>query len=351
MRRGILILIVVLLSGCLKNEALMLPFKGFAPTPIDDGLNISTPELQQVDDANLESAYKLFYSSEKLPMSKALVVMRNGHLISEAYSKDLDDIERIDNIQSCTKSIVALLVGIAIEEGKIENVYDPIDKYLPEFFNSNNLELRGITIEDCLTMQAGLPYNGNSETERMVNLKGSSLEYILSKSLDAEPGTKFLYSDFPYQLLAGVLQKVTSNKVEQYAFKKIFQPLGIREYQWESTKDGINIGSFSLSLTARSLLKIGQLCIQNGIWNGVRLIPSEWIQDVSRKQALQSNYGYGFYIDSNSGAYQMKGNGGQFVYILPSKQLVIAYTAYPYTSSDLWGSPDELIKSIVTACK
>lgn len=351
MRAGVFLIILTLFCGCLKEDPLMLPFNGFAPVSLNDGVRIATPESQYVDKTKLGKAYDLFYDRRKFPMSKGLAVVRNGYLISEAYSKSLNDVVEIDNIQSCTKSIVALLMGIAIEEGLVKSVDDPVYDYLPEYFVAKDPRSRKITIKNCLTMQAGLPYNGNEDTEKMVNNGGSSLSYILSKPVISEPGTTFLYSDYPYQLLTGILQKVTSGNLKTYAKEKLFHPLEIDDVVWETAKDGVPIGSFSLFLTTRDLAKIGVLCIQNGAWNGAQLVPSSWIQQVSKKQALDADYGYGYYIGNNSDAFQMKGNGGQFVYIHPSKQLVIAYTASPYTDIELWGSPNDLIEAVVSACE
>ena len=341
------LLLFTLLTSCLKEEAIKLNNGGHNPKTLPDGLNTSTPEAQAIDNSALDKAYNLFFSN-KLPLSKGLIVMRNGFLVSEAYAQDLNDLTKIDNIQSCTKSITALLIGIAIKDGLIESVNDPIYKYLPEYFD-NDIRKREISIRNCLSLQAGLASEGNKDSENMVNLDGSSLKFVLSKPMIADTGTIFQYSDLVPQLLAGVLQKVTPNGVEAYADKKLFQPLGIKKYKWEKTKDGINIGAFSMFFTTRDLAKLGQVCLNNGSFNDIQVIDKTWIDISSKKQALNESYGYGFYVQKD--AFTMRGNGGQFVYINPSKHLVISYTASPYTGPELWGSTNELIDLIVSSCK
>jgi CubicO group peptidase (beta-lactamase class C family) len=344
----ILCILTIVLSACLKDEPLKLPNNSFLPQKINDGLTTSNPESESVDNKLITDAFDLFYS-KSLPFSKGLIILRNGVLIAEAYAQDKNDITRINNIQSCTKSVTALLIGKAIEDGLISSVNDPIYKYIPEYFD-NNLAKRKITIRNCLTLQAGLAFEGNSDSEKMVNISGSSLKYVLKKPIIADTGATFLYSDLIPQLLAGVLNKVTPAGLERYAEAEIFSPLGIKTYKWEKTRDGINIGAFSLFLSTRDLAKLGLLCLQNGVYNNTPLINSGWITKLSTKQAINAPYGYGFYIESN-GAYKMKGNGGQFVYINPLKKLVIAYTALPYTGPKLWGDTDHLINLITNACK
>lgn len=350
MRRIItLAALTIFLSGCLKDGTLKLSNSGYQPKVLSDGLEVTTPELQSVDTKILKQAYDDFYSN-KYPLSKGLIVMRNGKLIGEAYAQDLNDIHKIDNIQSCTKSITALLIGAAIDDKLIGSVQDPLYKYIPDAFDSD-VKKRKISLRNCLTLQAGLAFGGNSDSEKMVNYDGSSLKYILEKPMVADTGAVFLYSDFVPQLLSGVLTKATGSGAEVYAKKKIFDPLGINTYKWETTKDGINIGAFSLFLTTRDLAKLGQLCLQKGKWNNVSLISSEWIESVSRKQSVNGSYGYGFYVDQATGAFTMRGNGGQFVYIYPAKNLIIAFTAAPYTDQELWGNSTTLINKIIEACK
>jgi len=350
MRRLILPLLVILFSGCLKDGALKISNQGYEPKLLNDGLQTSSPELQSVDPTLLKKAYDQFYSISKFPLSKGLIVMRNGIMVSEAYAQNLNDITTIDNVQSCTKSVTALLIGTAIKDGLINSVQDPLYKYIPEAFGSD-ANKKKISIRNCLTLQMGLAYSGLSDSEKMSNYDGSSLQFILNKPIVADTGSTFLYTDFAPQLLSGVLHKVTAKTEESYATEKLFQPLGINTHRWETTKDGLNIGAFSLYLTTRDLAKLGQLCIQNGKWKNVSLVDSTWIKSVSVKQARSTGYGYGFYIDAaNKDAYFMRGNGGQFVYIYPAKNLVIAYTASPNTEAELWGNSTALITQIIAAC-
>lgn len=342
-------LLIFLFSGCLSDDPLKLKYQGFEPKDLDDGLLVALPEHEGVDQEILKKAFDLFYSNE-FPFSKGLVVIKNGKLIAEAYAQGDEDIKKIDNIQSCTKSLTSILVGIALEEGLIKSFQDPIYNYLSEYFDEN-LDKRKISIRNCLTLEAGLDYQGGKDSEKMVNFKGSSIQYVLEKQMVADTGSEFSYSDFPHQLLTGVLNKVTPNGVSEFAKSRLFQPLGVKNFKWETTNDGLNIGGFSLFLTTRDLAKIGNLCVQNGFWNNKSLVDSIWIKEMSRKQAKSSDYGYGFFVNQSDSSFLMSGNGGQFVYMLPSKNLVIAYTANPYTSHGLWGDRNELINIISSSCK
>ncbi|WP_256003336.1 serine hydrolase domain-containing protein [Pedobacter deserti] len=321
--------------------------RSLVPMELNDGLAISTLAEQQLDEKKIKQAFDIFYSN-KLPLSRGLTIIRNNFLVAEAYARDRSDIDKIDNIQSCTKSITALLIGMAIQDGLIASVNDPISKYIPEYFNTDASK-RKISIRNCLTMQGGLEFGGNGESEKMVNTSGSSIEFVLKKPMLADTGSTFLYSDLLPQLLTGLLHKVTPDGVEAYAKQKLFDPLGIDQYIWEKTKDGINIGAFSIFITNRDLAKIGMLCVNNGVFDGLQIVGSDWIKVSSQKQAKDAPYGYGFYVNSDQ-SYQMRGNGGQFVYIDPIKKLVITYTALPYSGPSLWGNTTELVNLIRDAC-
>jgi CubicO group peptidase (beta-lactamase class C family) len=128
--------------------------------------------------------------------------------------------------------------------------------------------------------------------------------------------------------------------------------LGINHYHWEKAKDGLNFGAFSLYLTPRDLARIGQLCLQEGQWNGQQVFSSSWIKEATQAHSGTSRpYGYYFWISPSLEGYYMWGHGGQFTYVCPSKNLVVVYTAFPYTSPMLWGDQGKLMELIYRASK
>jgi len=345
----IIILYPLFFISCLKDEPLKLSNNGFTPVEGNDDWSISTLKSENIDSTLVVKAFEHFYSKEELPMSKSLLIIRNGKLVAEAYAKDKNDINEIDNTQSCTKSVVSLLVGIAINKNLIPDVNQSLFSYFPEHFDANQ-EKRNITIRDCLTMEIGLEYKGGDDSEELVHTKMNSLKFVLEKPLVSKPGSSFLYSDFSPQLVNGVIAKATGQSVQRFAEENLFNPLNITNYKWETSKDGLNLGAFSLYLRPRDLAKLGQLCLQNGIWNN-KVIVRNWIEQATIKQSKTSSYGYFFWLNPSLNSYSMEGNGRQLVFVCPAKNLVIVHTAFPYTSIPLWGDLNPVINNIYQACK
>jgi CubicO group peptidase (beta-lactamase class C family) len=340
---------IFLLSSCLQEDPLKLPNTGFTPLSINDGWNTSTPGQEQVDINLLKEAFELFYSADAYPMAKSLLVIRNGKLIAEAYAKDPEDAKRLNNIQSCTKSVTSILAGIAIKEGIVPGVNTPLYKYMPEHFDSN-LAKRKLTLRNCLTMQGGLHFDNSIHTEQLFHTPSNSLNFVLNRPLQADTGSVFLYNDGLPHLAGGLISQASGMPLEAFADKYLFQPLGIKSYHWEKAKDGLNFGAFSLHLQPRDLAKIGQLCLQQGQWNGQTVFESSWIKEATRIHAGTTRpYGYYFWITPSLDGFYMWGHGGQFVYVCPSKSLVVVYTAFPYTSPMLWGDEGRLMELIYRA--
>ncbi len=131
-----IILTIGTFSSCLKDENFKQDYIGFVPQSINDDWQISTPENENIDKTILEKAYQLIYQDNRFLMSRSLLVFRNGKLIAEAYPNDKNDINRIHNIQSCTKSITALMVGVAIQDGKINSLNETLYSIYQEYFDT-----------------------------------------------------------------------------------------------------------------------------------------------------------------------------------------------------------------------
>lgn len=343
------IAITILLYGCLKDEPLKMEYKGFVPKLMNDGWDISTPENENINHDLLEEALQLFYSSERFPMANSLIVIRNGKIVAEAYCKDINDIDKLHNIQSCTKSITSILSGIALTKKMITSFETPLYNYYPELFD-NDINKQKITIKNCLTMQGGLNFDNDIHTEELINTEENSFRYVLSKEMINDTGIVFHYNDGLPHLVGGVISKVSGKSLEEFAKENLFLPLGIKDYFWEKAKDSSNFGAFSLYLKPRDFAKIGQLCLQNGNWNGNQVFDTTWINSVTQIHTGQSSpYGYYFWILPSLNGYAMEGHGGQYLFVCPQKKLVVVYTAFSYTSPLLWDNALELIELIYRA--
>jgi CubicO group peptidase (beta-lactamase class C family) len=351
MKRHLYILIsLFLLSSCLKEEDWKLEYNGYTPVSRADGWEVSTPEAESIDAGLLEKAYRLLYSDEDFLMANSLIVVRNGKIVAEAYCRDLSDIDRLENIQSCTKSFTALLTGCALKQGLIESISDPVYQYIPEYFDDNP-DKRKITIRNCLTMMAGLDFDNSENTEELLMVEGSSLEYILSLDMIEDTGLVFRYNDGLPHLVGGIIAKQSGMILAEFADENLFGPLGISNYKWETTQDGLNIGSAALRLIPRDLAKTGQLCLQEGRWGDRQLFDPSWLQQATAIQAgTEEGYGYYFWIYPALEGYAMLGHGGQYCFVCPSKNLVMTYTAFPYTNEIFFDEATRLFELIIKGC-
>jgi|FLOH01.1.fsa_nt_gi CubicO group peptidase (beta-lactamase class C family) len=350
----LLIVITILLASCLKDEPFKREYSGFEARTIGDNWLTSTPENENIDRSALSQAYELMYKDNRFTMARSLLVFRNGKLVAEAYPNDPSDIDAICNIQSCTKSITSILTGIAIQNNQIESLDEKLYSVYPEYFD-NDINKRSITIEDALTMQAGLEFDNGKHTQELYKIKTNSVQYVLSMNRLYKSGTLMNYNDGAPHLISKVIEKKTGMSLSEYADANLFTPLNISNWKWESAKDGTTFGAFSLFLKPRDFGKIGQLLLQNGKWNNHTLIDSIYLSQASSIHVSANfssePYGYYFWILPAYNGYAAVGHGGQFLLVVPEKQLVVVYTAWPYTSGDFFDQRNDLMNLIVKSCK
>ena len=345
---GFIILTGVLFS-CLTDPNIKLSYEGYQPTRLNDGWELSTPELEGFSTDAINQVYERFYSEDLYPAIHSLLIARNGKLIAEAYCRDKKERDQYHSLQSATKSITSLLVGIAIDQGYIDSVSQTVYHFIPEYFDGD-VRKREITLHHVLTMETGLDFDNDKHTEELFNSKGSSLEYVLHKNLIFLPGTDWYYGDGNPQLLSGIIQRTTSKSEEEFARENLFTPLGISNYLWEKHADGLTFGAFGLWLTPRDMAKIGKLMVQNGMWNGQQLVSAEWVAESTRLQTSHQTYGYYWYPWEELEAFYASGHGGQLIYVVPGEQLVVVITADSYSNSQALSSNfGELFINIVNA--
>jgi CubicO group peptidase (beta-lactamase class C family) len=343
----------ILLSSCLKDEPFKTDYQGFEPKTVNDGWQLSSPESENMDRAKLTEAYKLVYSDDRYLMARSLLVFRNGRLVAEAYPDNPGDIDAIYNIQSATKSFTSIMTGVAIQEEKISSIDEKLYSIYPECFDSD-VNKQSITIKDALTMQAGLEFVNETHTLKLYETESNSTAYVLSQKRLYASGTVMSYNDGAPHLVSKAIEKKTGLTLCEYANQKLFAPLGITDWKWEKAQDGTTFGAFSLFLKPRDFGKIGQLLLQNGKWNNLPIIDSTYLSEATSKK-VNANfnnepYGYYFWIFPEFEGYAARGHGGQFLLVVPGKNLVVVYTAWPYTSGDFFDNDGELMKLIVESC-
>jgi len=187
-----LLLSVFLFSSCLQEDELKKPFISYTPTILNDGWIISNPESEGIDSQKLSEIYADFHAAQDIWQARSLLVFRNGKLVAESYTKDDSDQTTPRAMWSCTKQVVGLLTGIALEKGLIHSVNDSIGKYLPETENYD--DKKKITIEQLLTMKSGIDYSNDGlsgQSEDILRQMPENITYLyLGCPVANKPGKK-----------------------------------------------------------------------------------------------------------------------------------------------------------------
>jgi CubicO group peptidase (beta-lactamase class C family) len=347
------LLILFVLSSCLKDEPFNRTFEGYVPQSVGDDWQVSTPEAENMDRSTLDAVYQLVYQDDRYLMARSLLVFRNGKLVAEAYPNDPNDIHKYANIQSCTKSVTSIITGIAIQDNHLSSLDEKLYDIYPEYFDSD-VNKRTITIEDALTMRTGLKFDNNKHTLELFQTDGNSIEYILSQERLYPSGTIMNYNDGASHLISKVIEKKTGQLMANYGQEKLFAPLNITDWMWEASKDNTTYGGFSLYLKPRDFGKVGQLLLQGGEWNNQQIIDSTYLTEATQtKVSANFNnepYGYYFWALPSVNGYCALGHGGQFLLVVPEKNLVVVYTAWPYTSEHFFDERSELMSLIINSC-
>ncbi len=304
-----------------------------APTPTywpTEGWRSSTPEQQGMDSELLLEM--LDHIREREANIHSLLILRKGHLVLEAYfdpyHKDISHV-----VHSVTKSITSALVGIAIDQGYIDGVDQPVLSYFPErTFSNIDPAKQAMTIEHLLTMTSGLSwpeldssYISPSNPVRQMYRSQDAVQFVLDSPMAEEPGVRFNYNTGASHLLSAVIQETTGISTLSFAQKNLFGPLGISGEYWPSDQDGITAGGIGIRMTPRDMAKFGYLYLNDGIWDGVQVVPAEWIETSTTPLSIGSGH-YGYQWRLGSEAYWALGWRGQRIVVIPDLEMVVVFT-------------------------
>ena len=280
----------------------------------------------------------------------------NEKVYSDCFNNYKED--DCTHIMSATKSIIALLIGIALDKGQIHSIDDKVLDYFPDYKTKRGEKtIYDVTIKHLLTMRAPYKCKGDPWT------KVCSSDNWTYSSLDFLGGRKGLTDEFNYQtvclhILSGILYQVTNMKTVDYANKYLFEPLGIKKHinyyaetaeehkaftigktpkenVWFCDPDGLGTPGYGLCMSASDMAKIGLLCLNHGSYEGKQIVSSEWIEEMIQPRTVESKYfrgmEYGYLwwiIDNKKNIYAAIGNSGNVIYIHPEKNIVVAVASY-----------------------
>ena len=323
------IIILILLLLIWSNLGLAAGGKpDYWPT---QGWRTGSPESQGMDSEFLLKMMETIWEQE-IGINSALIV-RNGYIVLEAngYAYHRDDLR---NIQSCTKSVSSALIGIAIDKGYIQSVQQPVLNFFPDRKAKRlNTNKKAMTLEHVLTMTTGLKcrdshlYQWDGLTR--MQARRDWVKYMIDLPMSEKPGTHFEYCNGASFLLSAIIQNKTGMNALSFAEKYLFAPLGISNIKWPSNPRGITIGWGQLKMRPRDMAKIGYLYMNDGLWNGKRIISSQWIKESTRKHTIATGlpgYGYQWWI-INDDIYTAIGYDGQFIIVAPKEKLITVFTS------------------------
>lgn len=324
-----------------------------------DGPLYPLAEAEGIDAQGLEAAVAWARDAGSV---HSLLVERNGVLVAEAYFHGFDR-DSLNVVWSVTKSFTSTLIGIAVDEGAIGSVDDPVGPYLTRVVPDLSPQKQAITIRQLLTMSSGIPWveGGLSSEYTEWMASPNQVRYYLEKPVEHEPGTYFDYSDGGAHLAGVVLQEAVGMSSHAYASSRLFGPLAFEEAGWAEDKQGFSLGGVGLLLKARDMVKLGRLFLDRGAWNGAHVVSPTWVDEATAAQISWDNessdpsrgYGYFWWVYRCLGGpcFQASGYGGQVIVVVPHKQLVVVATSEwsggRAAANESWDRTDHLIQQLI----
>ena len=325
---------VALLAAALACSEATAPSPS-GPIDLSADWSVATPASQGVDPTLLADGLP---QASALPGLTSLLVVRRGHLVAERYFRP-GGADSLYALRSVTKSVISLLVGIAIQRSIIRAT----DQSLGELFRPPLPALdppdAAITVGDLLTMTGGFQWDENTGVAEYNNwaLAPDQIEYLLARPLVSPAGTTFNYNSAAVHLLSAVLE-VDAGGTAAFADAQLLAPLGVQARDWELDNRGIPNGGAGLYLRPRDMAKIGQLVLQRGLSGAAAVVPSAWVDEATRSHlgtgavlgslgSLTSGFLWWIGRAGGHAVVLAWGYGGQLIWIVPDLDLVVVTTA------------------------
>ena len=357
MRAALLAILLAVTPAAALAQSTPPPDCG-TPAALADGWDVADPDAVGLDRATLCGIGPRFQGWTEANVHSVLVV-RHGKLVYERYFTGTDELQgrslgsvtfdaaRQHDLRSITKSVVSLLLGIAIGKGQIAGVDQPVMKLLPEYADLRTTEKDRITLRDLLTMSQGLvwnedlPYSDPNNDEENMDNAPDPVRYTLSRPVERPPGQLFNYSGGSAIVISRLLREATGQTVDALARTELFEPLGITEFDWRPIASGEPAAASGLRLRPRDTVKLGQLVLRHGVWHGNQVVSADWIEAATTPHINATQlwfYGYQFWL-GRSLIHEREvdwafgqGLGGQRLFIVPAFDLVVLVHAGLYHS-------------------
>lgn len=336
-----LLCIPILFSACkvgrfiVYNFADIKDYKKFPSRPLShsqEQFTFSTARSQKVpknisNENQDQTSFEDYLEKNK---TVAFLVIQNDSIKYEKYFKGYDQTAIVPSF-SMAKSITAILIGCAVDEGLIQSTQEPITNYIPEL-KKNGFD--AVTIKHLLQMTSGIKFNEgytNPFGEVATFYYGTNLRKAISKmTLKRKPGSQFEYVSGNTQLLGLVLERAIKTKtITQYLQDKLWQPLGMEyDASWsiDRRKNGLEKTFCCINARARDFAKIGRLYLNQGNWSGKQIVSKQWVLESTKPSTVQGSAWYyqnQWWLPSKNGDFMAAGILGQYVYVNPAKNMII----------------------------
>ena len=304
-----------------------------APDPAEvvpgDDWVVAAPEDHDLDPALLEEAREYAFADGR--NTQGVVVVRGGEIVAEWYADDADQ-DSFGASWSMAKSFTSATVGIAIEEGLIPSVEEPMSTYIDGWAGTDK---DPITIRDVLQMSSGLDwtetYDGSAEQSdivQMVTGEGDQLAFAASQPVAHPPGERWSYSSGDTMLLSGVVEAATGEPLGDYAREVLLDPIGIDPIDWWTDVEGHTLGYCCVDTSSRDFARLGLLYLRDGRWGDEQVVPEEWVREsLEPAPASQEQYGYQWWLDDPEGVpedhFSAQGHDQQTIDVFPSLDMVV----------------------------
>lgn len=290
-----------------NGEKLSLPLR-----PVQQPFPGATPESEGISSDHIRAFLEELERGSDLYLQDVLVLRHGKMLCAAAYGAQTLDVPKY-TFSAC-KSVVSLAVGLLMDDGLLRAEDTVVSLFSEEMSPAAQRRLKSLTVEHLLTMRSGIAFS-----ELQTQTEDDWLRAIFSEPLSFEPGTQFHYNSLNTYLLSAIVLRVSGKPLHEFLQERLFAPMGITDTLWECCPMGIEKGGWGLYIRAEDLAKLGQLLLQDGVWNGERLLSRAYIAAATGAHATPPagigtfDYGYQIWVGRQENTFLFNGMLGQNV--------------------------------------
>ncbi|GJL82668.1 MAG: hypothetical protein DHS20C01_23020 [marine bacterium B5-7] len=328
--------------------------------------------VTHAEDRDLDvQLHKAFVAGE-LPGLHSVLVLHKGNIIAESYFKGEDERwgrptglrhhgpDTLHDLRSVTKPVVGLLYGIALSEGKVPALDENLIAQFPQYADlADGSERQNILVRDALSMKMGtewnedLPYTDPNNSEIAMEYAEDRYRFILDRPMVSTPGEQWTYNGGAVAIVARLIADGVGMPIDKYAQEKLFKPLGITEFEWIHGSNDVPSAASGLRLNTHDLAKIGQLVLNNGLYDGKQIVPASWLTASFEPQATLKDglrYGLLWWLSPQGSPPSWVagfGNGGQRLTVNPGDKIILVIFAGNYNQPNDWQLPVKIIEEFL----